>query len=72
MTILKVPTDVATSPQDSGPLRFDMGTEIFHDGSGNTWTVDELAAARPGNRIRKWVRENAPKDSGTTGNTSHE
>jgi hypothetical protein len=61
MTILKVPLDVDTSPQDSGPLRFNTETETFSDGSGNTWTVDQLSAARPGNRIRKWVRENRPR-----------
>jgi hypothetical protein len=72
MTILKVPQDVAASPQDSGPLRFDTDTETFSDGSGNTWTVEELAAARPGNRIRKWVRENRPKYSGTTGSSQRD
>ena len=64
MTILKIPEDVTTSPQDSGLLRFDTDTEMFSDGSGNTWTVDELAAARPGNKIRKWVRENRPLRKG--------
>lgn len=61
MTTIKVPTDVATSPQDGSPVRFDPKTRTFHDASGNTWTVDELAGSRKAQRIRKWVRENYPE-----------
>jgi hypothetical protein len=64
MTILKVPTDVATSPHDSGPLTFDTETKIFKDASGNLYGTDDLAVARPGNHIKKWVRENYPLPKG--------
>jgi hypothetical protein len=61
MTILKVPPDVATSPQDSSQLTFDTETKIFRDASGNMYGTDDLAAARPGNKIRAWVEANYPK-----------
>lgn len=56
--VIDVPHHVATSPQDSGPVTFDL--ETFRDEHGNAWSVDELSAARPANRIRKWARENRP------------
>jgi hypothetical protein len=58
---IKVPEDVATSPQDSSKLTFDTETKIFRDASGNMYGVDDLAAARPGNKIRSWVEEHYPE-----------
>jgi hypothetical protein len=66
MTILRVPTDIATSPLDSSQLTFDTETKIFKDASGNLYGTDDLAAARPGNHIKKWVRENYPLPKGDT------
>lgn len=61
MTIIKVPESVAVSPQDSTPLRYMVAARLFVDQAGNKWTVDEIAASRPGNKVRKWVVENYPE-----------
>jgi hypothetical protein len=60
-TFIKVPTDVAVSPENGGDVRFVVDRRMFLDDVGNTWTVDELAASRPANAIRKWIDENYPK-----------
>jgi len=63
MAVLKVPGDVATSPHDSTALVFETLAQRFVDKHGNKWTIEELAAARPANRIRRWVREQYPPSS---------
>lgn len=62
MTIIKVPPSVATSPQDGSQLTFNPDTRLFKDASGNLYGVDDLAAARPGNKIKTWVEENYQSD----------
>ncbi len=62
MTIIRVPKDIATSPQDGSQLTFNPETRLFKDESGNLYGLDDLAGARPGNRIKKWVEENYPQD----------
>lgn len=64
MSVIKVPTSVAVSPQDASPLKYETLAQRFVDANGNKYTVDELAACRPGNRIKKWVRENYPESTG--------
>lgn len=61
MATIKVPTEVAVSPQDSTPLKYETLAQRFVDQAGNKYTVDELARCRPGNRIRKWVADNYPE-----------
>lgn len=60
MAIIKVPKEVAVSPQDGSELRFDTETRDFYDFTANMFSVDEIAASRPGNKVRKWVNENYP------------
>lgn len=60
MPILKVPQDIASSPEDSSSLRFDTETQLFSNESGDAWTIDMLAGARPVQRIRRWVADNFP------------
>lgn len=61
MTRIRVPESVATSPQDGSQLTFNPETRLFKDESGNIYGSDDLAAARPGNKIKSWVEENYPK-----------
>ena len=63
MATIKVPESVAVSPQDATPLKYETLAQRFVDANGNKYTVDELARCRPGNKVRKWVRENYPKTS---------
>lgn len=62
MSQIRVPPEVEVSPQDGYPLNFDTETRKFSDWNNNEWSVEELAACRPGNRIKKWVLENFPSD----------
>ena len=62
MATIRVPAEALGSPQDSTVVRYDSETDRFSDDHGNTWTPDELAACRPGNHIKKWLRENFPRE----------
>ena len=61
MATIRVPAEALGSPQDSTAVKFDSDKWMFFDEHGNTWTPDELAASRPGNHIKKWLRENFPR-----------
>ena len=63
--IIDIPHTVAVSPQDSRPLKFDTERRMLTDAAGNWFSVNDLAASRPGNAIRKWVNENYPETSVT-------
>lgn len=67
MTIIRVPTDVAVSPENGGPLRFDSDTGLLKDEPGNVWGIDELAPGRRTNQILAWVNENYPVQNGESG-----
>lgn len=57
MATLRAPAHMYVSPQDSTPVRVKTETEVLSDDHGNKITAGELAASRPGNRIRKGVRQ---------------
>lgn len=61
MATIRVPESVAVSPQDATPLKYETLAQRFVDSHGNKYTVDELARCRPGNAVRKWVKENYPE-----------
>ena len=61
MTILKIPTEVAVSPEDACGLRYCDLTGHFYDELGNTFLYYELVGTRQWNAIEKWLHENFPK-----------
>lgn len=64
MSHIRVPPEVAVSPQDGFPLNFDTDTRTFSDWNNNTWTVDDLAGSRKAQHIKRWLRENYPERKG--------
>ena len=61
MAIIKVPESVAVSPQDGSLLHFNTESRLFKDKHDNIYGIDDLAGSRPGNAVRRWVRENYPE-----------
>lgn len=68
MTVIKVPTAVALSPENGKDLRLDTDTQTFSDSSGNKWTIDDLTPSRESNKLRAWLDENYPLTDGDTDN----
>lgn len=56
MATIRIPDNMYVSPQDASQARVNTATGDLYDERGNRVHVDDLAAARPGNAIRKGVK----------------
>ena len=58
MTILRIPSEVAVSPEDGSQIRYDSDALWFLDREGNIWRLQEVVGSRKWNPVLKWLAEN--------------
>lgn len=61
MTTIRVPQEVAVSPESGEVLRLDTDTQTFRDDHGNVWPATDLVGTRESNRLREWLDANYPR-----------